>query len=147
MIVYRSVRTGRLYPIEFIEDWGRTAESDGYGPTPRCTQLVPNERAKKARGRDGEPVTPLQVCGGDLMPADVPLEDIITAGGMEVLHAISPAMRTGRPRHVGKEHPLNSSREAFAREAASLTKSRTERVASALSGREMTFEALLRRSV
>lgn len=78
MLVYESVRAGKFYPIEHVTQWGRTKQSDGYGPRPCCTALVPNPYAPKAP--DGS--TPLQVCGGELVARDVPDAEITTRGGL-----------------------------------------------------------------
>jgi hypothetical protein len=56
------VRCGTVYTADREKGWGRTKGSDGYGPTPRCTELVPAPYAPKTPG--GE--VPLQVCGGTL---------------------------------------------------------------------------------
>jgi len=65
--VYRSVGSGKVYPVDHVLKWGRTLESDGYGPRPCCTALIPNEYAPKAP--DG--ATPLQVCGSQLVAESI----------------------------------------------------------------------------
>lgn len=70
MAVYVCVRCGGRYSTDAVQKWGTTAASDGLGPKPRCTHLVPNNSAPKAQKRKGDGTveyeTPVEVCGGDL---------------------------------------------------------------------------------
>ncbi len=61
--VLQCVRCGTAYTPERDTAWGRTKGSDGYGPSPRCTELVPNPFAPRTPQGD----QPLQVCGGQLV--------------------------------------------------------------------------------
>lgn len=63
MDVLQCVRCGTAYTTERDTAWGRTKGSNGYGPRPCCTALVPNEYAP--RTASGE--IPQQVCGGQLI--------------------------------------------------------------------------------
>lgn len=67
MFAYRSPVSGRVYPVDHVEKWGRTVESDGYGPRPCCTALIPNPYAPLAS--DGS--VPLQVCGSQLVAVEL----------------------------------------------------------------------------
>lgn len=63
MDVLQCVRCGTAYTPERDTGWGRTKGSDGYGPSPRCTALVPAPYAPKTPQGD----TAQQVCGGQLV--------------------------------------------------------------------------------
>lgn len=41
----RQCRT--LWSENHVEEWGRTRESQGYGPQPVCTNLLDNDRGDK----------------------------------------------------------------------------------------------------
>jgi hypothetical protein len=63
---------GAVHHGEQIEMWGRTKESDGMGPVPICTDLVPAHGAPPAKdslGRVREDDIPMQVCRGSLRRA------------------------------------------------------------------------------
>lgn len=53
---------GAQYPGEFKKLWGKTKETNGYGPVPKCIALVPSTDGPRAP--DGS--TPREVCGGML---------------------------------------------------------------------------------
>ena len=44
------------WPDSIIDTWGSTHETQGYGPEPKCTALVPHKQQPEAN----------QVCGGGL---------------------------------------------------------------------------------
>ena len=59
---YLCHRSKAVFPADIVDQWGRTRETIGYGPSPVSVALIPNEYAAKAP--DGS--TPLQVCRGGL---------------------------------------------------------------------------------
>lgn len=52
---------GAQYPGDLPKLWGKTAETNGYGPTPKCTALVPSGGPPAPGGE-----VPREVCGGFL---------------------------------------------------------------------------------
>lgn len=76
MDIARCVRCGSTYKPDHSDSWGSTAESDGYGPQPCCTALVPSPRAPVAQ--DGKRYTgemAKQVCRGQLIAESVDVGD------------------------------------------------------------------------
>lgn len=66
MIGYECASCGTIHSADAVKKWGRTRESSGYGPHPRCTELVDAEFAPRAS--DGS--VPKQLCGGPLVAVD-----------------------------------------------------------------------------
>ena len=82
MDVLQCVRCGTAYTPQRDTAWGRTKGSDGYGPTPRCTAMVPNEYAPRPAQGD----IPLQVCGGQLVAkTDSDAEATLEARGAQLV--------------------------------------------------------------
>ena len=65
-MMYLCHRSKAVFPANIAEDWGRTRETIGYGPTPRSVALIPNPYAPKTPQGD----TPLMVCGGALVAVE-----------------------------------------------------------------------------
>lgn len=61
-IGYTCARCGEKYSKDVVEQWGRTKETSGYGPQPKCVELV---------DRPGTPEGTLEVCGGQLVAGDI----------------------------------------------------------------------------
>lgn len=80
-IVFRCAGCGAVHTDNAKRDWGRTAQSDGYGPRPKCAAMVPNEYAPRTPQGD----TPLQVCGGDLVAESVADIEVENARALGVL--------------------------------------------------------------
>lgn len=59
---------GAQYPGDLHKHWGKTEETNGYGPSPVCTKLVPTQGSvdkATAEGREINRATdPHEVCGG-----------------------------------------------------------------------------------
>lgn len=55
MLVHICVKCEREYSQKEIAEWGASPESSGYGPTPKCVDIVQDERTKAGA-----------VCGGAL---------------------------------------------------------------------------------
>ena len=60
--MYECRKCRATWPDELVDTWGATDQSSGYGPEPKCVNLVP--------GRGNE--AGQQVCGGRLQPAGDP---------------------------------------------------------------------------
>ena len=71
MSAYRCSSCATQYSQEYVQKWGKTALSDGHGPRPVCTALVPAPDAPKAPKKrpDGslEFEEPQQQCRGELV--------------------------------------------------------------------------------
>jgi len=72
MIKHTCSSCGAEYRAEYVKDWGKHAESNGCGPRPTCTALVPDHLGSG------------QMCRGQLMA-----ERITPAEALELptLHA------------------------------------------------------------
>lgn len=61
---------GAQYPSDLPKHWGRTEETNGYGPIPKCIALVPTlaavEEASRARRVIVKGTDAHEVCGGFL---------------------------------------------------------------------------------
>lgn len=74
MKAYECVKCGARYTPAHVNDWGRTAASDGLGTRPCCSALVETRGATPtARGE-----VPRELCRGDLMLTDVPKAEAAT---------------------------------------------------------------------
>lgn len=67
MRAYECVKCGARYPLDHVNEWGRTAGSDGMGARPCCTALVESRVAPTPSGEK-----PREVCRGELMLTVVP---------------------------------------------------------------------------
>lgn len=65
-MMYLCHRSKAVFPANLVDEWGRTRETIGYGPTPRSVALIPNPYAPKTPQGD----TPLMVCGGGLVAVE-----------------------------------------------------------------------------
>lgn len=91
---YVCSRCEAVHPKEHGSQWGKTKESDGYGPRAICTALVPNgvRSLDPQRGM----IEGMQVCGGDL------------ALVAETTAAVSRKVRAVRPITAWEPPTLNS---------------------------------------
>lgn len=60
MIVHICPKCEREYSQKEIAEWGATPESSGYGPTPKCVEIVTDERTK-AGAVCGSPLSIIRV--------------------------------------------------------------------------------------
>lgn len=68
----RCLRCGKDWSVDHANSWGHTQESSGMGPDPKCTALIPDLNAPKARTADPSRFeVPNRMCGGQLMPVQI----------------------------------------------------------------------------
>lgn len=67
MIVLECANCGTQWPATLKKSWGKTKETNGYGPTMMCVALVVAEGAPLAPNDE----VPHEVCGGTLAAIDV----------------------------------------------------------------------------
>lgn len=72
-IGYECENCGAIYPQEYVTTWGRTKESNGVGPSPRCCQLIEDPATPPAKDSSGEIVAPhgFAMCSGLLQRQDI----------------------------------------------------------------------------
>lgn len=66
MRAYECVKCGARYPVEYVNDWGRHAASDGLGTRPVCGALVEARVPPTATGEK-----PRELCRGDLALTEI----------------------------------------------------------------------------
>jgi len=96
MLILKCVSCGQRHEPLTLKLWGRTRESSGYGPLPRCTALVDGDGPKAPDGS-----TPQQFCGGMLGATDEPLKLAVAPDGVTIM------------RDIGTDQPLYDNADGF----------------------------------
>lgn len=72
MLVLECASCGAQYPADFKRQWGKTQQTQGYGPTMCCVALVPSS------GNPADTEGPREVCQGALGALEVDSAEKVT---------------------------------------------------------------------